>query len=141
MFWELFLSIIFYSVLCICKECKVLFPWICHKANNKKQFLCSKFQEHFQSTHIPKTFALKHSSAQKRRIKEVIHFKGMIGSSLWLDYWREQKLFSSIKRHYKTHKSSMFPELFWKYWLLPTILFWKGWQLSPLNTKYRKNTM
>lgn len=107
----------------------------------KETIRSSSFVQSFRnrfSQHISPKRLLSHNSAQNRRIKEISHFKGMIGSSLWLDYWREQTLFRSIKRHHKTHKSSMFTR---KYWLLPTILFWKVWQLSPLNKNYRKNIM
>lgn len=72
--------------------------------------LAQSFRNLF-SQHIYPKRLLSHNSAQKR-IKEVIHFKGMMGSSLWLDYWREQTLFRSIKRHHKIHKSSMFPKIF-----------------------------
>lgn len=81
----------------------------------KKTIRSTIFVQSFRnlfSQHISSKRLLSHNSAQKRRIKEISHFKGMIGSSLWLDYWREQTLFRSIKRHHKTHKSSMFTRIF-----------------------------
>lgn len=69
------------------------------KNSSFAQSIRNPFSQHISLKHL-----FSYNCTQERRIKEVIHFKGITGSSLWLDYWREQTLFKSIKRHHKSQK-------------------------------------
>lgn len=110
-FGNVFCPLFFMRSYVFAKNSKFFFLERVTKHTVRSSSFAQSFRNLF-SQHIYPKCLLSHNSAQKRRIKEVTHFKGMIGSSLWLGYWREQTLFRSIKRHHKIHKSSTFSKIF-----------------------------
>lgn len=84
-FGNVFCPLFFMRSYVFAKNSKFFFLECVTKQTVRSSSFAQSFRNLF-SQHIYPKCLLSHNSAQKRRIKEVTHFKGMIGSSLWLGY-------------------------------------------------------